>query len=275
MIRQIGPALAYKPNKVEIVHNILSNKKDTWVYQHKFDGSRYLAHIVDNKVTLTSRRISSVTEKYAEYELEHLQFFHDDLNDTVIDGELMSTSAASLTAGEYIVFDILFYKGQDLTALPYKERIKYVHKVVEKIKHKFPDIPVKEAEVMEITDGNLVREHFKQYLAGGGEGFVLKNLESPYLINSRSRNMIIKWKREHTYDVIIQGFEKSDSDKYGPKGLDTFRHLYGYQYDAGGNLVLVSNIPATSWTDAAHRDLRAAGLTNLDGKIAEVGAMER
>ena len=282
MTMQIGPAAAYKPpvgpKGQDLLNTCLKNEKKNWAYEHKLDGSRYLAHFHDKGITYTSRRISDVTEQYAEYfggKLEHINVIVTGHNETILDGELMSTSAAAMKGGPYNVFDILFYKGTDLRGLPLKNRLPFRTKAVEEIKKQHPDVEIHEVETIPILDANLAREAYVRHVAAGGEGFVLKNLDSPYLTDSRSRSMWVKWKRQETYDVIIKGFKESDSDKYGPNGLDTFRHLYGYQYDSGGELVLVSNIPATSWTDAAHRDLRAAGLTNLDGKIAEVGAMER
>ncbi len=282
MTLQISPALAYKPpvgpKWQELLDKYLKNEHKNYVYEEKLDGSRYLGHIHNIGITFTSRRISDVTHRFAEYtggKLEHLNVTVPLHDKTILDGELMATSAAAMKEGSYQVFDILFFKGQDLRDLPLRERLPYRKIAVQDIKALYPDVDIHEVETIPILDANLVRLAYEQCVNNGGEGFVLKNLDSPYLTGARSRDMWLKWKRYETYDVIINGFEVSDSDKYGPNGLDTFRHLYGYQYDSEGNLSLVTNIPATSWTDEEHKELKAAGLGSLDGRIAEVGAMER
>ena len=279
---QIPPAAAYKPpvgtKGQDLLNKILKNADKNWAYEHKLDGSRYLAHMHDKGITFTSRRISDVTEQYAEYtggKLEHLNVAVTDHQGTILDGELMATSAAAMKEGDYQVFDILFYKGTDVRDLPLKNRIPFRTKAVQEIKKEYPNVEIHEVETIPILDANLTRLAYEQHVKAGGEGFVLKNLNSPYLTGSRSRDMWVKWKRSKTYDVIIQGHQKSDSDKYGPNGLDTFRHLYGYQYDKSGTLCLVSNIPATSWTDDQHKEFKKIGIDALDGRIAEVGAMER
>ena len=282
MIKQIAPAAAYKPSVgqkgQDLINNILHDKTGKYCYENKLDGSRYLAHIMETGITFTSRRISDVTGKYSEYaggKLQHLNVVVAGYAETILDGELMATSAAAMKEGSYQVFDILFYKGKDLRNLSLRERLIYRRKVIIAIKNQYPDVDIHEVETIPILDAKLTQEAYKKYVAAGGEGFILKNMDSKYLTGSRSKEMFIKWKKSETFDVIIQGFEISESLKYGPSGLSTFRHLYGYQFDENKKLILVSNIPATSFTDIQHIEMKKQGLDQLNGKIAEIEGMGR
>lgn len=199
MTMQIGPALAYKPaagpKGVELINKCLKNRTGNWGYELKLDGSRYLSHFHTSGVIFTSRRISDVTEKYAEYsggKLNHLNIALVGHKDTIADGELMSTSAAAMKEGSYMIFDVLFWKGEDVRDEPLRTRIKYRELLMSDIKEQYPNVDIHEVKTTLITNADEVRKAYKKHVAEGGEGFVLKNLDSPYLTDSRSRDMWIK-----------------------------------------------------------------------------------
>ncbi len=278
IIRQIKPMAAYKPKDGpygKVVQDVLNNTSGQWIFDEKKDGSRYLSHFFKGKTVYTGRAISEVTHAFTQTvggKLSHINFDIPELYGTIADGEYMGTSAASMKQHYYCIFDVLYYKGESLMDRPLSHRNAYKQRVVDEILTINPEAKV---EVLSQYPIELAAEFFERIVKEGGEGLVLKNLDSLYLPGTRSRFAWIKMKKNETFDVIITGYASSDSDKYGPAGLNTFKHLMASQYNNTGELVEVTHIPATSFTDEQHLQIKVAGVQSLIGKIAEVGGMER
>lgn len=278
MIRQIEPMLAYKPPLGEkgdkLIDDILNDTSGLWVYDEKIDGSRYMGHIGEETTTYTGRRYSTVTGFLAEItggKLEHINYNIPALKDTITDGEYDSTSAASLTTAPYRMFDVVSYKSKDLFNHPLSDRNPIKEMVYKAIKNEYPKAPITIIPQHPIAGA---RQAFSDIIAAGGEGLVLKRLDSVYIQGGRSRDAWVKYKVAETFDVVITGYEKSTSDKYGKKGFNTFKHLFAGQYQEDGTFIEVSNIPATGFTDLEHQAFQGKVKT-LIGKIAEVGGMGR
>jgi ATP-dependent DNA ligase len=112
----------------------------------------------------------------------------------------------------YHIFDALRAKGQDLTILPFKERLHYLNDFQEFIRSsgygehlRFEELVLQDKET-----------YFRKITEEGGEGIVLKNLEAPYFQGTRSPSWL-KLKRSNTTDAIIIGYEKGK--EWDKKGL--------------------------------------------------------
>ena len=278
MLRQIEPMLAYKPplgpKGKELLDSILADVTGTWVCDEKKDGSRYLDHLIKGKSVYTGRHHATDTGRLTEVtggKLQHIDFDIPKLYGTVLDGEYMGTSAASMIAHEYFVFDIISYKGKDLFEYPLRSRDAYKRKAVREILNEYPLAPISVLPRFEISQGKAL---FTKLVEKGGEGLVLKNLKSLYIPGSSSRNAWVKYKKRENFDVVITGYVSSTSDKYGPKGFNSFKHLFASQYNDAGELIEVCSIPATGWKDVEHETFRGT-VQRLVGLIAEVEGMER
>lgn len=126
---------------------------------------------------------------------------------TVLDGELIPAkgsefhSLAGIRAGNvrnvsYKVFDILYLNGIDVRALPLKKRRELLTVTLNTVYPNHPFVaPMKRAD----TD---TYKFLMQQLLDGGEGVILKNINSTY----GAPNSWIKAKRSSNVDVIITGF---------------------------------------------------------------------
>lgn len=230
-VRQIMPMLA-KSAKPELLDQLFEDPK--WVAEEKIDGERNLLHIMpDGSAVITSRRISKKTGKYAE-KSEHVPHltapgtWPTELAGTVLDGEMVHPRGFKHTAQvfrslperaieiqqrtgfiTYRVFDILYYKDQDVMDNPLWKRKELIKEVLEMV----PDL-VHSAAVSLIPSVTVDKLGFlRRTWADGGEGIILKHLEDPYLPGNRSK--WVKVKSEMTEDVVIIGYEEAEMDYTG------------------------------------------------------------
>lgn len=208
-------------------------ESDAWVAEPKLDGSRYIATFRDDGVHFTSRRTSVRTNAPVDKteNVPHLALPVPSLTDTVLDGEIMtldeslaSNSVTRIMGAKpekaisrqqeegwlvYHVWDVLFVSGQDVQMQPLKIR----RDILERVLEEWPNPYVKLIE----------QRHNKQALldevsAKGGEGIILKNLNSVYLQDKRSPYWI-KVKKEQTYDVVITGYDEPKEESKKATGL--------------------------------------------------------
>ena len=101
------------------------------------------------------------------------------------------------------IFDVLRANGQDLTSLPFRERLRYLNEFQGFVKSsgygehiRFEELVFHEKE-----------EYFRKIIEAGGEGIVLKDLDAPYFPGARSQSWL-KLKRSDTVDAIIIGYDR-------------------------------------------------------------------
>lgn len=213
---------------------ITAYHSEQWVAEEKFDGSRYLAHILKKGIRLFSRHISKVDGNRVEksHNLPHITHItYTGLEDTILDGEvtipgkdfgdvirIMGTKDPqeavqkqnTLGAAVYNAFDILQYKGRDVKSLPLKERRALLERAAKEMGN--PYIKV----VPQITTDK--ENYYREVVSRGGEGLILKNLNSPYIPGGRDSDKWIKAKKHRTYDVIVLGFEQPEKYSVNTKG---------------------------------------------------------
>ena len=139
---------------------LIENDGPGWIVQPKLDGVRALFHIEGGRVRITSRCVSEVTFRLGEFQdnLSHLITGFAGLDGTILDGELvfpgssldtgrtiarhpLQAAAAILSTSpeqakrlqsdpehriRFHAFDVLKFRGTDVTSLPGPAHIKVV-----------------------------------------------------------------------------------------------------------------------------------------------------
>jgi bifunctional non-homologous end joining protein LigD len=204
-----------------------------WFFEMKWDGYRAIAEVRDGDVSLYSRNGISLGKKYSPI-LEALRKFRFE---AVLDGEIVVVDDRGhpdfqmlqdyQKSGKghllYYVFDLLFFEGHDLTAIPLVRRKGTLKKILPSVPNvKFSDHVVK--------DGVLFFQVVKEK---GLEGIVAKHSQSAYRIGRRSRQWL-KVKTHLTQEGVIAGFtEPRGSRKHlGALVLGVFR---------GGELIYIGH----------------------------------
>jgi bifunctional non-homologous end joining protein LigD len=185
-----------------------------WIFEVKWDGYRAVAEIQNGGVSLYSRNGISFEKKFSPVTeaLRKLRF------EAVLDGEIVvvddngrpdfqilqhhqdSASGHLL----YYVFDLLYFRGHDLTDLPLcrrKDLLKQILPSTPKIR--FSDHVWKEG----VLFYNVAKEK-------GLEGIIAKHCQSVYEVGRRSQQWL-KVKTHLTQEAVITGFtEPGGSRKY-------------------------------------------------------------
>jgi bifunctional non-homologous end joining protein LigD len=178
-----------------------------WIFEMKWDGYRAIAEIRDRDVSLYSRNRISLDQKFSPI-IDSLKKFGFE---AVMDGEIvvvddrghpdfqMLQNYQKSGNGHliYYVFDLLHFRGHDLTSLPLvrrKELLKKILPLSQKVK--FSDHVLKEG----VLFFNVIKEK-------GLEGTIAKHSQSLYRTGSRSRQWL-KVKTRRTQEGVIAGFTK-------------------------------------------------------------------
>jgi bifunctional non-homologous end joining protein LigD len=179
-----------------------------WIFEVKWDGYRAVAEVRDGDVSLYSRNLLSLGEKFAPVAeaLRECRF------DAVLDGEIVAVddrghpdfqmlqNFPKSGAGHllYYVFDLLYLEGHDLTGLPLLRRKELLKRVL--------------PSGSRIRFSDHVREDgvafFKIAKEKGLEGIMAKLGRSPYRAGRRSRHWL-KVKTTRTQEGVVAGFTES------------------------------------------------------------------
>ena len=213
-MKLINPMLCHGAGLEKIAE---TDSDPSWGLGEKFDGFRELMYID------SLGRIRMFARSGAEHtaNVPHLtSIVVPELADTVLDGEGIGPSnriesTKSIFGSKpgyaiawqekngkarYIAFDILRFKGKDITSLPLDSRRGFLISVVAMLQESgmeaiYPEI---------LHKSNKVR-HFRDILSRGGEGAILKDLYSHYSPGKRTKAWL-KIKPVLTWDVVIMGF---------------------------------------------------------------------
>lgn len=159
-----------------------------------------------------------------------------------------------------IAFDILRYKGADITKLPLEERRQYLKETVDALRK----AGLKEIRMEKLHFRNK-RQAFDNIIKRGGEGVMIKDITKPYAKGERTRHWL-KVKKQNTWDVVITGFTPG-SGKY----KDMIGAIKYGVYDKSGNLVEVGT--SSGMTDK-DRYAFAKSPKKYIGKVIELSGQE-
>jgi len=225
------------------------------VFELKWDGTRALAFVSpDGAHRFQNRRLYDITHRYPEIEVDAGG------HKAILDGEIVvmrdgkpsfmglqdrehasSPFTIRLRSKEspatYVVFDILYRDGEDLTARPLMERKSILRETAR------PTRTVTLSDHIE-RDG---KAYYAAVLERGLEGVIAKRKESRYAIGRRTRDWL-KIKRRESIDAVVCGLTQGEGVRE-----DTFGSLILGLYE-GDSMRYIGRV-GTGFGDDLRRDL--------------------
>lgn len=231
-------ALQIKNKSEEEQIDIWSNQ-EKWLAEEKIDGSRQVlcwfkedscldAYSRNTSVsdflpinygqklydTINTAKLMSTPDFIIDGELvlKNNEIIKDNTIDIVADTQLNMVSAIlsadyelskqfqALNPIKLIAFDILMYDGKDLTNLPLRDRKKYLQLAFDNIKDLI------DIELVANSNGLSTRDFYNQIVSVGGEGLVVKDLDSLYDIKGKRAGEWVKIKRSVTGSLLEQNY---------------------------------------------------------------------
>jgi bifunctional non-homologous end joining protein LigD len=252
--------------------------KPHFVAEEKFDGSRYVLYIGGDPYersapnALLSRRVSVVDSKHVDRtkNVPHItDRSYAGLEGTVLDGEIQSVdflstnsimnSAPSMAVSKqstignviYHVFDVMSFRGKDVSNLPLSDRRKILVEVVKRMAN--PHV-----RVIEQVTGDLTA-FFNRIVAKGGEGIIVKDLRQAYGVGWS------KFKKSYDVSCVISGWHEGTGKYSGTIGS----LLLSVFHD--GKLVEIGR--ASGFDDALRAEM-AKDFSKFKGRVVDIFAQE-
>jgi bifunctional non-homologous end joining protein LigD len=213
-----------------------------WLYEIKLNGYRAEAVKSDGSVSLLSRNRKSFNRQFPII----VEALADLPDNTVIDGEVVALDEsgrpdfnalqhfqATASRIRYFVFDLLIFKGRDLTKLPLIER----RKVLATVKLRSQRIRI--SEQFNISAADMLAAVRLQQL----EGVIGKRKDSLYEAGKRTGSWV-KYRVNRGQEFVIGGYIP------GPHGFDSL--IVGYY--RGKDLVYVARV-RNGFIPASHRQV--------------------
>lgn len=238
MLAQDGTLVSHVGGKVEIDCKYFDDKE--WIGEIKYDGSRYvLQWDEEGKVFLTSRNVS-VKDNLPTDKTENLRgYLYDDCKELAgitIDGEILiqhknengdwvflkgngssEVNKIMLSAPEkakerladsnikliYVVYDVLRALDQDVTDKGVIARKRILEDVMCVLDKHLGDMAKKHMKLAPVFHP-ATKKQFQEIISTGGEGMMLKRIESNYQQGEHSKDWL-KVKNCQTYDGVVMG----------------------------------------------------------------------
>ncbi len=185
------------------------------LYEIKWDGTRCLVFIEAGEIRLQNRRLRDITYRYPEFWNLPKLFKEDGL---VLDGEIVVLregrpvfqllqerehvvsplkikALAQHLPATYMVFDLLYFRGESLMKRPLCERREILRSVL-------PETPFVVESRYVLKKG---KAFFQEVVSLGFEGVMAKDLESPYLPGKRT-DYWLKFKPRQKRTCVVVGY---------------------------------------------------------------------
>ncbi len=225
--------LAPKAESIEDGFQRCKNESGFIAIEYKYDGFRMLIN-KDEKgnIKIFTRRLDNVTEqfpdvvKYIRENIDAKTFILDteavgydpktkkykpfqDISQRIKRKYDIEKLEKELPI-EINVFDILYLDGESYINEPFEKRTKILRKIVHNKKYH-----IQAAHQLITKDEKSAEEFFKQALAEGQEGIMLKNLSSPYQPGARVGTWLKFKPAENEFDLVITGAEYGTGKRAG------------------------------------------------------------
>ncbi|XSC42181.1 DNA ligase D [Bradyrhizobium sp. RDT10] len=250
-----APAQSAKPKMVSVMPDFIAPQlcasverppnADGWCHEVKFDGYRVQLRIEDGDVALLTRKGLDWADKFGA-----IARAAKALPDALIDGEIValdhngvpSFSALQAAIADnktgnliFFAFDLLFAKGEDLRALPLRERKERLKRLLERRNGK--EKLIRYVDHFEDRGDTVLASAKKLEL----EGIVSKKLDAPY--RSGRTESWTKAKIRGGQEVVLGGWKTTNGK---------FRSLMAGVY-RGGHLVFVGLVGTGFGQDVVRR----------------------
>jgi bifunctional non-homologous end joining protein LigD len=238
----------------------LPRDDENWAFELKWDGVRAIAYCDAGHIRLESRNRREITSQYPEVRPVAAEL---GARQAVLDGEVVAfdddgrpdfqalqrrmhlASEAAVrrrtndTPVTYVLFDLLFLDGRDLTDLPYTERRSLLDELA-------LQGPAWQTPASHRGDGEALLELTAQR---GLEGVVAKRLDSRYLPGRRS-SAWRKVKNVRTQELVVGGWMPGEGRR-----SDTIGALLAGYYDDDGEELRYAGRVGTGFTEDTLRQL--------------------
>src|SRR5262245_27902010 len=179
-----------------------------WAHEVKFDGYRLQLRVADGEARLRTRKGLDWTAKFRAIARQA-----EKLPDCVIDGEAVALDShgapdfsalqAALSEGQseklvFFAFDLLFAEGEDLRALPLRDRKARLQQLLHGLKGRHASLQY--VEHFETAGDAVLESACRMHL----EGIVSKELDAPY--RSGRVGSWVKAKCRAGHEVVIGGW---------------------------------------------------------------------
>jgi len=200
--------------------------------EYKYDGFRIQVHKTGGTIKLFTRRLEEVTKQFPDV----VKFVKSNIkgDDFILDSEAVGFDGKT---GKYVafqkmsqrikrkynieqmmkdfpvelnIFDIMCYKGENIMNKPFKERRKFLEKMVKQEKKK-----IVLAKQIVTSNEEKADKFYRASLASGEEGIMAKNLEGIYKPGSRVGYGIKVKPVMETLDLVIVGAEWGEGKRKG------------------------------------------------------------
>ncbi|MBL0745817.1 non-homologous end-joining DNA ligase [Chryseolinea lacunae] len=234
-----------EPMKAQLSDLPAFDHKD-WLFEIKWDGYRAIAEITKKEVKLYSRNGLTFDKAYPKVFAALKSVQHD----VILDGEIVVFDEAGKPsfqklqnykntdryAIQYLIFDCLVLKGNDLTRLGLLERMEILKKLIPK------------SDVIMYCDHveDYEKIFFQEIKKIGLEGIIAKKKHSTYAIGKRSAEWL-KIKNVQGQEAIIVGYTE-------PKGSRSYFGSLLLAVKKRGKLTSIGNV-GTGFSDRSLKDL--------------------
>lgn len=207
---EVQPMLA---SAMPVGKSIMDYVGPDWVLEEKIDGHRLLVTVTND--TVTARTRPSASHESNDRQLPpHIVAAALTLMPGIYDAELYlpggkATDVARIDNRDKLklaIFDVIEMTGTLLVARTYKERESYLMDSIE-----LADT----SSLHRVAPGPVSKEAVEAIWARGGEGAILKHVNSPYTSGARSE-WWIKVKKIESAKLMITGFKEG---KLGPHSI--------------------------------------------------------
>lgn len=212
-------------------------RPDEWIYEIKFDGYRILTRVEGGRARLITRNGHDWTDRmpHLAKAIERMK-----LKPGWLDGEIVVLNDRGTTDFQalqnafdsartqdivYFLFDIPFYAGHDLTAVPLVERQALLQSLLAE-----PQPPLRFSETFEAPPRDIVASACKI----GLEGIIAKRKDSSYVF--RRSGDWLKLKCSHRQEFVICGYTDPKGSRAGIGALVLGVH------DDQGQLIYAGNV---------------------------------